>query len=105
MFIESFSCAKHGAGDAGPPWTKDLPSALAMTVPKTLRWSPLLHDADWQLARQPAASTAGTCADNLRGGCSLCPGIQRRQEKNVLSFFPGSTWVWWVLLSPEGFCK
>lgn len=53
-------------------------------------------------SEQPLARAPGTCVDNLSGGCSLCTGIQLRQKKNVLSFFPGSTWAWWVLLSLEG---
>lgn len=39
-----------------------------------------------------------TCPDLCRG-YGLCPSIQLRQARNVLSFLSAFTWVWWTLLS------
>lgn len=81
-----------------PPWT----SGAVPTLATVMLWT------GGDLSMRPCQGSlwpelSGTCVDSLCGRRRLCLGIPQQQEKNVLSFFPGSTWVWWVLLSLEGF--
>jgi hypothetical protein len=93
-FIKLIACMFCAKPAQMPPRYKALLNLL-----KTLCWALFLNDADWWPVGQ--LGQASRYLLNLFSGCSLCPGIQQWQEKNVLSFFPGSTWAWWTLLSPE----
>lgn len=73
---------------------------------KTLHWRRSFLDAAWQSVRAASSQDSLVPVQTISAAdVVFALAFSRQQEKNVLSFFPGSTWAWQVLLSLKGTCK